>query len=477
MEHRLDCFTTDSGRKVDGLTQSVAASSAHLEDELSSKLAEFKSLLNTITKETNSLQGQQTEAISSAIRTFESSVDEKQLRWQIVIDAKLSSVQKQTTQSLSEMEMSLRIQAQQLREETGMSFKNLGDSIMSTLNGISQTQKAELREIRTTVDNRLAALQVENERKLEQMRLTVEEKLQGTLEARLGESFRQVSDRLEQVYTGLGEMKTLATGVGDLKRVLTNVKTRGTWGEVQLGAIIEEILTPDQFGKNVATSGTGERVEYAVKLPGRTNSEPVWLPIGASFPLESYQRLIYASEQGDVESVEAASQQLEAALRAFAKNACEKYLAPPLTTDFGILFLPTEGLYAEAMRRPGLADSIQHDYRIVLSGPSTVAAILNALQIGFRTLAIQKRSSEVWETLGSVKREFGKYAEVLAKVKKKLGEAQDTIDNAETRSRAIERRLRDVKGSDLLEPRAEGHAEGHEEEQALEEIPVLAGGD
>ncbi len=439
MEHRLDFFTTESAHRVDGLTQAIAASSGKLQDELSTRLVEFKSSLDTTIMQTHTLQGQQTEAISSVIRMLQSGVD-----------GNLS----------------------QLREETANSFRNLGDSVLSTLTGISQMQQAELAEMRNTVNARLVNIQVENQKKLEQMRQTVDEKLQGTLEARLGESFKQVSDRLEQVYVGLGEMKSLATGVGDLKRVLTNVKTLGSWGEVQLGAIIEEILAPDQFRKNVATARPDERVEYAVRLPGRdSHGEPVWLPIDAKFPVEDYQRLMYETERGDVESIERASRQLETTLRISAKNLSERHLAPPRTTDFGILFLSTEGLYAEAMRRPGLADSIQREHRVVLAGPSTVAALLSALQMGFRTLAIERRSSEVWETLGSVKMEFGRYADVLAKVKKKLGEAQNTIDSAETRTRAIQRRLRDVEDSEDPELASEALAE----EEALE-IPVLTGG-
>src|ERR1700733_2172018 len=440
IEQRLDLFTTESGRKVDGLTQSAVASSTKLQDELSARLVGFKCSLDTTIRQTHSLQGQQAEAVASAIRFLQSGVDT----------------------SLSQM-----------REETGTSFRNLGDGVLSTLTGISQMQSAELTEMRNTVDTRLRHIQADNEKKLEQMRQTVDEKLQGTLESRLGESFKQVSERLEQVYTGLGEMKTLATGVGDLKRVLTNVKVRGAWGEIQLGAIIEEILAPDQFRKNVATARPDERVEYAVKLPGRDRRvEPVWLPLDARFPFEDYQRLMYASERGDVEAVDRASRQLEAALRLSAKDLSEKYLAPPRTTDFGILFLPSEGLYAEAMRQPGLADSIQREQRVVLAGPSTVAALLSALQMGFRTLAIERRSSEVWETLGSVKIEFGKYAGVLAKVKKKLGEAQNTIDNAETRTMAIQRRLRDVDGA--VDPELGAHFLA--EEEALEDIPVLTGG-
>jgi DNA recombination protein RmuC len=357
---------------------------------------------------------------------------------------------------------------QQLREETNSSFKSLGDSVMGTLTRIAQLQKTELQDLKATVDGRLMTIQTENEKKLEQMRQTVDEKLQGTLESRLGESFKQVSDRLEQVYKGLGEMQTLAAGVGDLKRVLTNVKTRGTWGEVQLGTLLEQMLAPDQYAQNVATSGTSERVEYAVKLPGRDSTKaPVWLPIDAKFPVEDYQRLVEASDRGDVEAVDRAARQLEATLKLCAKNLSDKYVAPPGTTDFGILFLPTEGLYAETMRRAGLAEFIQREYRIVLAGPSTLAALLNSLQMGFRTLAIQQRSSEVWELLGAVKSEFGKYTVVLAKIKKKLGEAQDAVEKAETRSRVMNRKLRDVESTDSTRFIEDGQ---HEEEGVESEL-------
>jgi DNA recombination protein RmuC len=418
LEQRLDSFASESARRTDHLTQSLSASTALLRDEVSARLSDFRNSLEVTVREAHQLQWAQTESISGAIRTLESSVEQRQIQHQNTIDAKLA---------------------------------NLGQSVLSTLTEISQLQKAEMQDLKATVDSRLSIIQFENEKKLDQMRQTVEEKLQGTLEARLGESFRQVSERLEQVYSGLGEMRMLASGVGDLKRVLTNVKIRGTWGEVQLGAIIEQLLAPEQFARNVATSGTGERVEYAVKLPGRDSSEPVWLPIDAKFPMEDYLGLIEASERGDGEASEKASRQLEMTLRLCAKNLSERYLAPPFTTDFGILFLSTEGLYAEAMRRPGFADAIQREYRVVLSGPSTLAALLNALQMGFRTLAIQKRSSEVWETLGSVKTEFSKYAQVLVIVKKKLSQAQDSIDRAETRTMAIQRTLRDVEAPDALE--------------------------
>lgn len=342
-------------------------------------------------------------------------------------------------------------QSQGLRGEVVASLTAVGAGMEKRLESFSADSGRRLTEIRSSVDQRLASIQTDNERKLEQMRQTVEEKLQGTLEARLGESFKQVSDRLEQVHKGLGEMQTLAAGVGDLKRVLTNVKTRGTWGEVQLGALLEQMLAPDQYAQNVATTGGVERVEFAVKLPGRDGASPVWLPIDAKFPVEDYQRLVEASERGDAEAAERASRQLESTLKLSARNVSEKYIAPPATTDFGILFLSTEGLYAEAMRRPGLAESVQREYRVTLAGPSTLAAMLNSFQMGFRTLAIQRRSSEVWELLGAVKTEFAKYADVLAKVRKKLSEAQNTIDTAETRTRAIQRRLLGAGASESLD--------------------------
>jgi DNA recombination protein RmuC len=347
------------------------------------------------------------------------------------------------------VQTSLRENGKDLRDDTGSSLKNLGDTVQKTIGEMMHLQKTELGEIRTTMDGRLSSIQADNEKKLEQMRQTVDEKLQGTLETRLGESFKQVSDRLEQVYKGLGEMQSLAAGVGDLKRVLTNVKTRGTWGEVQLGALLEQILAPDQYGQNVATAGGSERVEFAIKLPGRDDTgSPVWLPIDAKFPVEDYQRLVDASDKGDAEATEKAARQLETTIKNCAKTLSDKYILPPCTTDFGMLFLSTEGLYAEAMRRPGLVELIQREYRVILTGPSTLAALLNSFQMGFRTLAIQKRSSEVWELLGGVKTEFGKYAEVLAKVKKKLNEAHTTIEKAETRTRAIQRKLRDVEGAE-----------------------------
>ncbi len=321
------------------------------------------------------------------------------------------------------------------------------ETFSEQLNTLTQTNAHKLDSLKESVDNRLRDLQDDNSKKLEQMRLTVDEKLHATLEKRLGESFKLVSERLEQVHKGLGEMQTLATGVGDLKKVLVSVKMRGTFGEVQLGSLLEQVFSPDQYAANVSTKkGSSGRVEYAIKLPGRDSNAGniVWLPIDAKFPLEDYQRLAEAQEQGDTGKVEEMSKQIEIRIKGMAKDIRDKYLDPPNTTDFGIMFLPTEGLYAEVLRRTGLVEVLQHEYRVTVAGPMTLGAILNSLQMGFRTLAIEKRSSEVWTVLGAVKTEFAQFGLVLEKTKKKLDEASNTIDTAAVRTRAIERKLRDV---------------------------------
>lgn len=352
----------------------------------------------------------------------------------------------------------------QLREEVVMTLKSISETMANTMAELANLQKTQLdamstaigklsdsnekklEAVRATVEGRLQSMQMDNAKQLEQMRRTVDEKLQGTLEKRLGESFKQVSERLELVHKGLGEMQTLATGVGDLKKVLTNVKTRGTWGEVQLGVLLEQVLNPDQFASNVATKDGGERVEFAIKLPGQgtDRDETVWLPIDAKFPVEDYQRLIDAQERADVEGVEVAGRQLENRVKSCAWDICGKYLNPPKTTDFGILFLPIEGLFAEVIRRTGLTEAIQRECRVVIAGPTTLWSILSSLQMGFRTLAIQKRSSEVWNLLAAVKTEWTKYGDVLDAVQKKLHQASDTIEKAKVRSRAVGRKLKDV---------------------------------
>jgi DNA recombination protein RmuC len=313
----------------------------------------------------------------------------------------------------------------------------------------AKTQRGELtaslESVRGIVDLRLKQLQEDNTGQLERMRATVDEKLQGTLEKRLGESFKLVSERLEQVHQGLGAMRQLASDVGGLQRVLANVKTRGGWGEVQLGNLLEQVLTADQFARNVQTRDeTSERVDFAIKLPGDENGAPVWLPIDAKFPTEDYQRLLAAQDKGDIDSIEGAMKGLETQLRKNAKDICGKYINPPRTTDFALMFLPTEGLYAEAIRRVGLVEQVQRDCRVIFAGPTTLAALLNSLQMGFRTLAIQKRSSEVWNLLAGVKTEFGKFGEALSSVKDKLDQAARKMEDVDIRSRAITRKLRDV---------------------------------
>jgi DNA recombination protein RmuC len=313
----------------------------------------------------------------------------------------------------------------------------------------AKTQREELTKslegVRSIVDLRLKQLQEDNSKQIDKMRATVDEKLQGTLEKRLGESFKLVSDRLEQVHQGLGAMQQLASDVGGLQRVLTNVKTRGGWSEWQLGVLLEEMLTPEQFAKNMKTrDDTDERVEFAIRLPGDENGGPVWLPIDAKFPMEHYERLTAAQESGDSIAVEAAMKILETQLKRCAKDICEKYINPPKTTDFALLFLPSEGLYAEAIRRVGLVQNAQRDCRVTFVGPTTLAALLNSLQMGFRTLAIQKRSSEVWNLLAAVKTEFGKFGDALSAVKEKIDQASRKMEDVDVRSRVITKKLRDV---------------------------------
>jgi DNA recombination protein RmuC len=338
------------------------------------------------------------------------------------------------TKRLETIDRSLRDEFSRNREEAGASAKNQREELARSLEGV-----------RSIVDVRLRQLQDDNAQQIDKMRATVDEKLQGTLEKRLGESFKLVSERLEQVHQGLGAMQQLASDVGGLQRVLTNVKTRGGWSEWQLGVLLDEMLTPEQFAKNIKMrDDTDERVEFGIKLPGDKNGAPVWLPIDAKFPMEHYDRLAAAQEKGDPAAVETAIKTLETQLKRCAKDICEKYINPPKTTDFALLFLPSEGLYAEAIRRVGLVQNVQRDCRVTFVGPTTLAALLNSLQMGFRTLAIQKRSSEVWSRLAEVKTEFGKFGEALSAVKEKIDQASRKIEDVDVRSRAITKKLRDV---------------------------------
>lgn len=332
--------------------------------------------------------------------------------------------------------------AQQLVQLRG----TLGDTLVRQLQDLSEANARRLAEVRTTLETQMAQLQTSNAAKLDEMRATVDEKLHATLEARLGESFRQVAERLEQVHKGLGEMHSLAQGVGDLKHLLTNVKTRGMFGEAQLGALLEQVLAPDQYAAQVTTRpGSRNAVDFAIRLPGRgDDGAPCWLPVDAKFPNEDYERLLDAQQRADADGAELAARALEQRIRLEARSLAEKYLEPPHTTDFAILFLPTEGLYAEVLRRPGLMEALQREHRVTLAGPTTLLAMLNSLQMGFRTLALEKRSSEVWQVLGAVKTEFGKFGDVLAKVKTQTQTVLNTLDAAEVRSRAMGRALKTV---------------------------------
>jgi DNA recombination protein RmuC len=377
---------------------------------------------------------------------------------------------------------SFRTQLATMQQRIGDDTRAARDAQDAALHRFGQAQAEQLRtladandkrmgEVRQAVEAKLTLIQTDNAQKLEQMRATVDEKLSATLEQRLGESFKQVAERLEQVHKGLGEMQTLARDVGSLNRVLTNVKTRGSFGEVQLEALLADVFTTEQYGRNIATvPGSNERVEFAIRLPGRDDgSGVVWLPIDAKFPREDYERLLDAQERADKDAVETFSRAIENRLKLEARTIREKYIAAPHTTDFGILFVPTEGLYAEALRRPGLVDALQREHKVMLAGPTTLLATLNSLQMGFRTLALEKRSAEVWQVLGAVKTEFGKFGDVLARTKKKLEEASSTIEAAEVRTRAMSRQLRSVESMPTREAQGLlGMAANEDDEQGAE---------
>ena len=344
-----------------------------------------------------------------------------------------------------------------LREEMSNLMEKQTNQLLSRQGEIAGLQNQQIHSVTVANEERMNRLEEkvslhlekireDNNARLKEMRMTVEEQLQSNLDKKLGESFKQVSERLEQVYKGLGEMQNLAVGVGDLKKVLSNIKTRGTWGEVQLGNLLEQILAPEQYEANVMTKpNSNARVEYAVKMPGKNEeSGSIWLPIDAKFPMESYQALLQAQEDGDSNQIHVATRQLEIELKKEGKMIHDKYLDPPQTTDFALLFLPVEGLYAEVLRIPGLTDTLQRDLRVMVAGPTTLAALLNSLQMGFRTLAVEKKAGEAWQLLGAIKTEFGRFGQILAKTQKKLQEASNTIEDAGKRSRAIERKLRQV---------------------------------
>lgn len=397
------------------------------------------------------------EALRQQLATLQ--IQNERLERELRLEVSQSAVQtrQESMQTLTLFQQSLlqqsaeatRTQNQQidaLAQQLTLLQKSLTDSLALQVQGLSEANARRLAEMRSTMETQLVQLQQSNSVKLDEMRQTVDEKLQATLQARLGESFKQVAERLEQVHKGLGEMHSLAQGVGDLKHLLTNVKTRGMFGEAQLGALLEQVLAPEQYATQVATRPNDKnRVDFAIRLPGRSDDgQPVWLPIDAKFPNEDYERLLDAQGRADATAAELAARALEARIKLEAKSIAEKYLEPPYTTDFAVMFLPTEGLYAEVLRRPGLMEQLQREYRITLAGPTTLMAMLNSLQMGFRTLALEKRSSEVWQVLGAVKTEFGKFGDVLAKVRNQTQTVLNTLDQAQTRTNVMNRALRQV---------------------------------
>lgn len=418
------------------LRDELARSAAGTRQELGGTLALFQQTLLAQQGDATRTQNEQLDSFRTQLAAMQ----------QGLVDT-LRDTTHQQGQQASALREAQALALSRFNESQEAALRRLGDGVTEQLKVLSETNDRRLTEVRQSVETRLQALQADNEKKLEQMRQTVDEKLHATLEARLGESFKQVAERLELVHRGLGEMQRLASDVGSLNRVLNNVKTRGIFGEVQLAGLLEQVFTPEQYAVNVETvPGSGARVEFAIRLPGRggPGAVPLWLPLDAKFPREDYERLLDAQERADVPAVEAAGKAIELRLRQEARTIGEKYLAPPHTADFAILFLPTEGLYAEALRRPGLFEALQREHRVMLAGPTTLLATLNSLQMGFRTLALEQRSSEVWQVLGAVKTEFAKFGEVLAKTRKKLEEAGNTIGQVETRTRVMGRALKGV---------------------------------
>ena len=426
-------------RAVEAIRQSARADAERLERELRDEVARSGS--GTRQEMGQTLAGFQRTLLAQSgevARTQNEQID--------AFRVQLAAMQQAVTSALQGAASLQATQAQAARDAQDVSLARFGDAMGEQLRALSQANEQRLLEVRTTVEQRLTALQADNEKKLEQMRATVDEKLHATLETRLAASFQQVAERLEQVHKGLGDMRDLARDVGSLNRVLTNVKSRGVFGEMQLAGLLEQVLATEQYAKNVETiPNTGARVEFAIKLPGRRDDGvPLWLPIDAKFPREDYERLVEAQERADPVAVEASAKAIEVRLRAEAKTIREKYIAAPHTTDFGIMFVPTEGLYAEALRRPGLVEGLQREHKVMLAGPTTLLATLNSLQMGFRTLALEKRSAEVWEVLGAVKTEFAKFGAVLSKIRGQAETVVKTVGEVETRTRQMGKALKTV---------------------------------
>jgi len=470
LEARLTGLAEGQERSDRALREEMAAnrkesSSAAQEgrEELARAMKDLGDSLGTNMGQIAGLQKGQLDIFSTRLQNLTETNETRLETVRLTVETQLQALEKSMTERHTEMRDEANANRKEHREEIAASLKNLSDSILKSVADLTNLQKLELDSVveklekltasneakldvlRGVVDGRLKEIQEDNSKQLDQMRATVDEKLQGTLEKRLGESFKQVAERLEKVHEGLGEMQALATSVGDLKRIFGNVRARGAWGEVQLGALLADMLTPDQYEENVAVKeGSGERVEYAIKYPGAEDCGAVYLPIDSKFPMEDYERLVVAWEAADPVEIEAAGRKLEARVKTCAKDISVKYLNPPKTTDFGLMFMPSEALYAEVARRTGLLETVRHEYRVNICGPSTLAVTLNAFRMGFRTLAIQKRSSEVWKLLGAVKTEFGRFGDLLGKVKTKLDQASNTMEDVARKSRTIERKLRDV---------------------------------
>ncbi len=431
------------------LRQEIGGSAREGRQELAHSLATFQDAVVRQGAETTRTQNAQLDALAAQLTQLRGALGDTLVAQLQALGLSMAQQAQETTRTQNAQ---IDAFAQQLAQLRG----GLSETLTQQLTNLSEANARRMTEVRGTLEQQLGALQAANSAKLDEMRQTVDEKLQSTLEARLGESFKQVADRLEQVHKGLGEMQTLAQGVGDLKHLLSNVKTRGMFGEAQLAALLEQVFAPDQYAEQQITRpGTRHAVDFAIRLPGRgDDGAPIWLPIDAKFPNEDYERLLDAQQRADAEGVEAAAKGLEQRIRLEARGIAEKYVEPPHTTDFAILFLPTEGLYAEVLRRPGLMDALQREHRITLAGPTTLLAMLNSLQMGFRTLALEQRSSEVWQVLGAVKTEFGKFGDVLASVKRQTQTVLNTLDAAQTRTNVMNRALKKVEALPDAESRA-----------------------
>jgi len=449
---RLDAVQATVSTRLDetskGLRESLAQSqqdAANTRKELQDALALFRTELTTSVSSLSIESTRARETMLESVKLFETRIQEQFEVLSASTRQTLESLKADVNTQLGVMSTALKDQLEGNSYQIKNQFSVLQDSVSQQLMNLVQGTQQNAEQLRIALNERLAAIQLDNTTKLEEMRRTVDEKLHATLEQRLGESFKLVSERLEQVQAGLGEMKTLAGSVGDLKRVMTNVKSRGTWGEMQLGAIIDNVLTMDQYAKNVKTvPGSNELVEFAIRLPGKQEEHPIWLPIDSKYPVEHYQRLMDAQDAADKVAILQAGNAFETSMKLEARKIASKYVSPPHTTDFAILYLPTEGLFAEVIRRPGLVEAIQNDCRVMITGPSNLAAMLNSLQMGFKTLAIEKRSSEVWSLLGMVKTEFGKFGDIVDATKKSIDAAASKFNEVGIRTRAIQRKLRDV---------------------------------